>query len=91
MSMGGENGKNEYGGENGKNGYGYRYRYRYMSYLPYTCFINTGPISASYKTRTCLFEILICCLYLNILLVTLSRMVFKNSIRRLLETVIIKY
>ena len=45
-----------------------------ISIPPCTCIIRTP-----YKTHICLFKVLICYLYLNILLVALNYMIFQTS------------
>ena len=85
MFMGCENGKKWVWGRYCQNGCGQRYGYKYRSYpthtLPHTRFINARLVSTPYKTHIHLFKILICYLYLDILLVTLSCIVFNTSTR----------
>ena len=54
-------------------------------YLFYQYPLRICPISALYKTRIRLFKFLICYLYLDILLVALSCIVFKISVRHFIR------
>ena len=74
MNMGGENRRNRYGTSIAKMGVS-------MSICP-TRFISILSIHAPYKTHNCLFKVLICYLYLNILLVVLICIIFKTLSKR---------
>ena len=78
VEMGGENKKNGYGAGNAKMGMGMGMGTGSTRHIPVLS-ISVPYLPAPYETYTRLFKVLICYLYLNILLIALSYIIFNTS------------